>query len=79
MSYIVCKCEKLSQKEYKRKHRNISRIVRWKLCGKYNVKVSENWYEHGPKGVVRNEELKILWNVIIQCVRYQGKEIRCSE
>ena len=56
-------CEKLRQKEYKRRHDNIARIVHWKLCGKYNLKRSEKWYEHAP------EEVQILWDVMIQCDR----------
>ena len=64
----MSKCEKLAQKEYKRRNNNVARIVHWKLCGKYNLKRSEKWYEHAPEGVVENEEVKILWNVImIQC------------
>ena len=31
---IVKECEKLTQKEYKRRHDNVARIVHWKLCGK---------------------------------------------
>ena len=56
------------QKEYKRRHDNVARIVHWKLCGKYNLKRSEKWYEHAPEDVVENEEVKILWDVI-QCDR----------
>ena len=37
------------------------------MCGKYNLKRSEKWYEHAPEGVVENEEVKILWDVMIQC------------
>ena len=32
-------------------------------------KKSEKWYEHAPEGVVENEEVKILWDVMIQCER----------
>ena len=35
------------------------------MCGKYNLKRSEKWHGHAP-GVVENEELKILWDVMIQ-------------
>ena len=69
ISHIVSECEKLAQKEYKRRHDNVARIVRWKLCGKYNLKRSEKWYEHAPEGVVENEEVKILWDVMIHCDR----------
>ena len=36
ISHIVSECEKLAQKEYKRRYENVARIVHWKLCGKYN-------------------------------------------
>ena len=39
------------------------------LCGKYNLKRSEKLYEHALEGVVENEEVKILWDVMIQCDR----------
>ena len=39
------------------------------MCGKYNLKRSEKWYEHAPEGVVENEEVKILCDVMIQCDR----------
>ena len=69
ISHIVSECEQLAQKEYKRRHNNVARIVHWKLCGKYNLKRSEKWYEHAPEDVVENEEVKILWDVMIQCDR----------
>lgn len=33
------------------------------------MKRSENWYELAPEGVAKNEELKILWDAIIQYKR----------
>ena len=65
ISYIVSECEKLAQKERKRRHDNVARIAHWKLCGKYNLKRSEKWYEYAPEGVAENE-FKILWDVMIQ-------------
>ena len=35
------------------------------MCGKR----IEKWCEHTPEGVVENEEIKILWDVLIQCDR----------
>ena len=75
ISHIVGECEKLAQKEYKRRHNNVARIVHWKLHRKYNLKRSEKWYEHAPEGAVENEEVKILWDVMIQCDR----EIKASK
>ena len=81
ISHIVSECEKLAQKEYKRRHDNVARIVHWKLCGRFNLKRSQKWCEHAPEGVVENEGVKILWDVMIQCDRDQGKKTRycCSE
>ena len=69
VSQIVSECQKLTQKEYKIRQDNVARIVLCKLCGKYNLKRSEKWYEHAPEGVVENEEVKILWGGMIQCDR----------
>ena len=66
VSHIVSKCEKLAQNECKKRH-NVVKIVYWKFFGKYNQKRSEKWYEHAPESVFENEEVKILWNVMIQC------------
>ena len=33
ISHIVSGCKKLAQKEYKRRHDNVARIVHEKLCG----------------------------------------------
>ena len=33
------------------------------------MKRSGKWYEHAPEDVVKNEEVKILWDVMNQCDR----------
>ena len=59
ISHIVSECEKLAQKEYKRRH-NVASCGDSSLCGKYSLKRSEKWYEHAPEDVAVNEEVKIL-------------------
>ena len=39
------------------------------MCGKYNLKRIEKWYPQAPESGVENEEVKILWDVMIQCDR----------
>ena len=56
---------KVGTKEYKRRYGNVARIVHWRLCGKCNLIRTEKWYEHAL-GVVENEEVTILWDVVIQ-------------
>ena len=67
VQHIICECKKLAQREYKRRHDNIAKLVHWKLCEKYNLEKHEKWYEHVPEGVVENEEVKLIWDINIQC------------
>ena len=67
INQIISECNKLAQKEYKRRHDNIARLVHWKLCCKYDLDRSEKWYEHQPERVVESESYKILRDMTIQC------------
>ena len=67
VGHLVSECQKLAQKEYKRRHDNVARIVHWELCGKYGIERGVNWYSHEPQGVSENGEVKVLWNLMIQC------------
>ena len=60
-------CEKLAQKEYKRRHDNVARKVHWDFCKKNGSEHTEKWYEHIPEGVVENEEVKVWWDINVQC------------
>ena len=65
-THIVSGCEKLVQREYKRRHDNVANMVHYKLCEKYGLE-SERWYEHEPESVVENDGVRLLWDVNIQC------------
>ena len=39
------------------------------------IERSEKWHEYAPDGVVENEEVKTLWDVMIQC----GREIKARK
>ena len=41
----------------------------WALCKKYGVKVCERWYKNKIESVIRNDIVKILWDVFIQVDR----------
>ena len=66
MQHITSGCEKLAQREYKRRHDNVAKKVRWDICKKNMLEHSEKWYEHAPEGAVENEEIKVLWDINIQ-------------
>ena len=53
----------LAQKEYKRRHDNVVKKVRWDLCKKSGLEHTEKWYEHVPEGEIENEEVKVLWDI----------------
>ena len=67
MQPLVCGCEKLAQKEYKRRHDNVAKKVHWDFCKNNGLEHTEKWYEHVPEGVVENEEIKVLWDINVQC------------
>ena len=66
VDHIVSGCIKLAQKEYKRRHDNLGKIVYWKLARKFNFEAGDKWYEHEPESVLENEDYKISWDFSIQ-------------
>ena len=66
IDHIVSGCSKLAQKEYKRRHDNLAKIIHWKLARKCNFEAGDKWYEHEPESVLENEDHKILWDFSIQ-------------
>ena len=67
VQHIISECEKLAQKEYKRRHDNVAKKIHWELCKKNGLEHKEKWYEHNPEGVQENEGVKLLWDMNIQC------------
>ena len=64
IDHIISGCSKLAQKEFKRRHDNLGKIVHWKRnC---NFEPGDKWYEHEPESVLENEDYKILWDFSIQ-------------
>jgi len=39
------------------------------LCEKYHLEKNDKWYRHAPDSVSENDEVKLLWDVNIQCDR----------
>ena len=64
---ITSGCEKLIQKLYERRHDNVAEKVHWDICEENRLEHSEKWYKHAPAGAVENEEIKVLWEINIQC------------
>ena len=45
----------------------MARIIHWKLCELHQLERKEKWYEHVEEGVLENGEVKLLWDMNIQC------------
>ena len=58
IDHSVSGCIKLAQKEYRRRHDNLGKIVHWKLTRKCNFETGDKWYEREPESVLENEDYK---------------------
>ena len=67
VQHLICECKKLAQREYKRRHDNIAKLIHWKLCEKYGFERKDKWYEHCPDGAIDNDKVKLIWDINIQC------------
>ena len=67
MQHVVSGCEKLAQKEHKRRKDNATKKVHWDLCKKNELDCKKKWHQHVPEGAVENEEVKVLRAINIQC------------
>ena len=67
VQHIICECKKLAQREYKRRHDTVAKLVHWKLCEKHNLERKEKWYEHCPEGVLEDHDIKFIRDINIQC------------
>ena len=58
---------KLAQREYKRRHGNVVRMVNWKLFENFNFEKSEKWYLQNPQTVTENVNQILIWDMNIKC------------
>ena len=42
-------------------------MVHWKLCEKHHLERKEKRYEHCPEGVMEDDDVKLIWDINIQC------------
>ena len=55
------------QHDYKRRYDTVAKLVHWKLCEKHNLERKEKWYENYPERVVEDDDVKLIWDINIQC------------
>ena len=67
VAHLISECSKLAQKEYKKRHDNVARMIRWELCGVHGLDRADKCYEHQPQSVSETDKTKVLWDFNIQC------------
>ena len=67
MQHLISECKNLTQKEYKRRHDNVAKSIHWELCKKHALERKERRYAHNPDGTAENNDVKLLWDINIQC------------
>ena len=67
ISHVMSECSKLTQREYKRRHGNVARMVHWKFREKFNLEKSQKWCLHNPKIVSENVNHRLIGEMNIQC------------
>ena len=67
VGHLVSGCGMLSQREYRKRHDRVGLRVYWGLCGKYDVKRSERWYDEVPDPVrfSKDGRYEIRWDQTI--------------
>ena len=67
VQHIIYECKKLAQREYKRRHDTVAKLIHWKLCEKYNLVRKEKWYEQGNPEAVEDDDFELIWDINIHC------------
>ena len=70
VQHIICECKKLALcdlRRLKRRLDTVAKLVHWKSCVKHNLERKEKWHENCPEGAVEDDDVKLIWDINIQC------------
>ena len=62
INHIISECSKLAQKEYKKRHDWVGKVIHWEMCQKFKYDHTNKWYMHSPSAVLENDTHKLLWD-----------------
>ena len=62
INYIISKCNKLAQKEYKARHDWVGNVIHWEMSKKFKFDHIIKWHMHNPTPVLENDTHKLLWD-----------------
>ena len=63
----IYECKILAQREYKRRHDTVEKLVNAKICEEHNLERKKKWYEHCTEGAVEDDDVELIWDINIQC------------
>ena len=63
----IYECKILAQREYKRRHDTVAKLVNAKICEEHNLERKKKWYEHCTEGAVEDDDVELIWDINIQC------------
>ena len=63
----IYECKILAQREYKRRHDTVAKLVNAKMCEEHNLERKKKWYEHCTEGAVEDDDVELIWDINIQC------------
>ena len=62
---LVSGCPELAKTKYTHCHNKAAAHLHWKICIEFGIEVKEQWYEHEPKAVTKNDSITFLWDMPI--------------
>ena len=68
VTHVINECRKFEQKEYKKRHDHVARMIHWELCGVNGLDREDKWYEnrYQPQSVLQTDNIKVVWDFNIQ-------------
>ena len=62
VGHLVSACDKLAQRDYRRRHDRMGLRVYWELCGKYGIRRADRWFEETPDAIrVSQDGMYEIW------------------
>ena len=62
---LVSGCPELAKTKYTHCHNKAAAHMHWKISIEFGIEVKEQWYEHEPKAVTKNDSITFLWDMPI--------------
>ena len=61
IDHLATKCNRLLDRQYKRRHDNITKLIHFNILKKFGFKNTQSLAKHKPEGVTENEKAKVYF------------------